>query len=98
MIKRVSHNDKEYMIDTTPEGRFAMAEVTQMVSNDANGAFADVWEYATGQRLQNVRHYVVEGDELVNLVVEKLGYKFSRSKAYKRLYDSCEYQWRRARR
>ena len=97
MIARVEYNGKEYHIDTTPEGEFAKAEVTQVEYSDATGAFANFWEEASGQRLQDARHYVVPDAELIDLVVLHLGYKFSRSKAYKRLYDWAEFEWRRNR-
>ena len=96
MLKVAQYNGKEYRIDTTPEGQFARAEVVRLEHHDASGVFANVWEEATGVRLQDTTHYVVEDAELVDLVVIGLDYKFSRSKAYKRLYDWAEREWRRS--
>ena len=94
MLKTVKFNSKEYMIDTTPEGQFARAEVTEMARSDAGGAFANAWEYATGQRLQDVKHYMVEDEDLIALTLH-LGHKFSRSKAWRRLYDWAYWERRR---
>jgi hypothetical protein len=90
MIKEIQVKDRKYQIDTTPEDRH-YAEVLAIKETEATGALMDVLSEVIGKPMVS-RIYTTPSPEEEREVVLTAGWKFSKSKAWKDLF---EYHYRR---
>ena len=88
MEKTVTLNGKEYYINTTPEG-LRYADVYGVMHREASGVIADAMTELTGKRPTVRDKTILHGSEVYEVVLA-LGRKFSRSKAWNRLYDLAQ--------
>ena len=86
MDRIVEHTDGNvYMVETTPSNR-RHADITQLSPRWARGSISDFLREQTGQEQYYYDRLILSDADTIKLVLE-LGYKFSRSKAWRNLYD-----------
>ena len=86
MNKIVEHSDgKIYEVDTTPDKKH-FATVYELLPRKASGVIANFLQEYTGHEQYTYDRAILDDDALIEVVVD-LGWRFSRSKAWRRLYD-----------
>lgn len=89
MLKVAEVNGKQYEIDTTPErlmGRSVHAKIVEFVERPATGPLAAAISEMSGKPAVT-RHYYKVDETTEREVVQALGYKFSKSDAWRNLWE-----------
>lgn len=79
MIREVQYNSQLYQIDTLT------GDITSICRRSASGVLAGVMR-DLGKDIQSTTHYVVPSKERDDLIVF-LGWRFSKSKMWRKLFD-----------
>lgn len=88
MLREVKEGDYIYEINTTPEGmgRFGCATVEKFALVDLGGVLSGVLEELLGRK-SRTRIGVRMNDGEERELVHRLGWKFSRSRAWRNLWE-----------